>query len=81
MRSKRHRWIHHSPNRPLGSLVVTQFDNPTSPVLLGRGDNGSLLPADTLPSDTNNTVVKNAIRLDLNFANMVGRAVYPFVLM
>ncbi len=61
--------------------MVTQFDNPTSPVLLGRGDNGSLPPADALPSDTSNTVVKNAIRLDLNFANMVGRAVYPFVLM
>ena len=51
--------------------MVTQFDNPQFPGLAGLGDNGSLPSADALPSDTSNTVVKNAIRLDLDFANML----------
>ncbi|HEU5240094.1 MAG TPA: hypothetical protein VFU37_23370, partial [Pyrinomonadaceae bacterium] len=41
------------------------------PGLTGLGNNGSLPPADALPSDTRNTVVKNAIRLDLDSANML----------
>ena len=51
--------------------MVTRFDNPNSLVSLDRETTDPYLRADALPSDTSNTVVKNAIRLHLDFTNIL----------